>query len=51
MVATIILGVLIFVFFAYVVYQKFIKKNGSNCHSCDDIGCPLADASKMNRKK
>ncbi|GAW63342.1 hypothetical protein FC65_GL001708 [Ligilactobacillus acidipiscis DSM 15836] len=52
MIATIILGILIFGFFAYVVYKKFIKNHGAaDCHSCDDIGCPLADAAKMNKKR
>ncbi|WP_124974782.1 FeoB-associated Cys-rich membrane protein [Ligilactobacillus salitolerans] len=49
MAATIILGIFIFGAFAWVVYHKFIKHDASDCHSCEDVGCPLAHA-KMEQK-
>lgn len=52
MVATIILAVLIFGAFATVIYHKFIKSHGApSCHSCDDVGCPLADHAKIRQKR
>ncbi|WP_311408285.1 FeoB-associated Cys-rich membrane protein [Liquorilactobacillus uvarum] len=52
MIATIILGVVIFGSFSYVVYTRFIKHQGAKgCHNCDDVGCPLVDPVKINQKK
>lgn len=52
--STFIIAAIIFILFALVIYNKFFKKNASgSCHDCVDIGCPLADQSKMlkNKKK
>ncbi|MQR26674.1 FeoB-associated Cys-rich membrane protein [Leuconostoc mesenteroides] len=50
--STFIIAAIIFILFALVIYNKFFKKNASgSCHDCVDIGCPLADQSKMLRNK
>lgn len=46
--ATLFLAILVFGFFSYVLYKKFIKHE-SSCKSCHDLGCPLIDSHK-NKK-
>lgn len=49
MLATIILAILIFGYTGYVIYKRFIKKGGSSCQDCQEVGCPLVDPAKLKR--
>ncbi|TYC47616.1 FeoB-associated Cys-rich membrane protein [Leuconostoc litchii] len=50
--STFIIASVIFVLFVLVIYNKFFKKNASGgCHDCVEIGCPLADKSKILSNK
>lgn len=51
MVATVILGLVIFGLVAWIVYTRIVKQKKSECGSCHNVGCPLIDVQKINKKE
>ncbi|KRL86151.1 FeoB-associated Cys-rich membrane protein [Ligilactobacillus apodemi] len=50
MVATVILGVVIFALVARIIYTRFISHKNTDCESCHNVGCPLVDVQKVTKK-
>lgn len=50
MVATVILGLVIFGLVAWVVYTRIIKQKNNECGSCHNVGCPLVDVQKIDKR-
>lgn len=51
MVATVILGLVIFGLVAWIVYTRIIKQKNSECGSCHNVGCPLIGVQKIDKKE
>ena len=50
--STIILAAFILVAVILVVYLRFFKKGAeSGCHSCSEVGCPLAGQARLMKNK